>query len=108
MARMKVVQVPKPGASFEIVERDIPQPGPGQVRVQVQACGIRHSDQLTKEGLFQESSIPAFPATKSAASSMPWERGSRSGSQGSMWAWAGTVGVASSAKIAAAEILSCV
>ena len=45
MARMKVVQVPKPGASFEIVERDIPQPGPGQVRVQVHACGICHSDE---------------------------------------------------------------
>lgn len=61
MARMKVVQVPKPGASFEIVERDIPQPGPGQVRVQVHACGICHSDQLTKEGLFPGIQYPRVP-----------------------------------------------
>lgn len=61
MARMKVVQVPRPGASFEIVERDIPQPGPGQVRVQVHACGICHSDQLTKEGLFPGIQYPRVP-----------------------------------------------
>lgn len=50
MAKMKVAQVPRAGADFEIVERDIPQPGPGQVRICVQACGICHSDALTKEG----------------------------------------------------------
>ena len=38
MAQMKVVQVPKAGADFEIVERDIPQPAAGHVRIQVQAC----------------------------------------------------------------------
>ena len=36
---MKAVQVPKPGADFEIVEREIPKPGAGQVRIKVQACG---------------------------------------------------------------------
>ena len=49
---MKVAQVPKAGADFEIVEREIPQPGPGQVRIRVQACGVCHSDVLTKEGLW--------------------------------------------------------
>src|SRR6267142_5944352 len=44
MARMKAAQIAKAGADFEIVERDIPQPGPGQVRIRVQACGICHSD----------------------------------------------------------------
>jgi D-arabinose 1-dehydrogenase-like Zn-dependent alcohol dehydrogenase len=61
MARMKVVQVPKPGAAFEIVEREIPEPGPGQVRVKVNACGICHSDVLTKEGLFPGIQYPRSP-----------------------------------------------
>ena len=50
MAKMKVAVVPKAGADFEIVEREIPQPGAGQVRIKVQACGVCHSDVLTKEG----------------------------------------------------------
>jgi D-arabinose 1-dehydrogenase-like Zn-dependent alcohol dehydrogenase len=61
MARMKVVQVPKPGAPFEIVEREIPEPGAGQVRIKVQACGICHSDVLTKEGLFPGIQYPRSP-----------------------------------------------
>ena len=61
MARMKVVQVRKPGAAFEIVEREIPEPGPGQVRVKVNACGICHSDVLTKEGLFPGIQYPRSP-----------------------------------------------
>ena len=50
MAKMKVAQVPKAGADFQIVERDIPEPGPGHVRIRVQACGVCHSDELVKEG----------------------------------------------------------
>ena len=48
---MKVAAVPKPGAAFEIVEREIPKPGVGEVRIKVQACGVCHSDVLTKDGL---------------------------------------------------------
>ena len=51
MAKMKAVQVPKAGADFELVEREMPQPGAGQVRIHVQARGICHSDVITKEGL---------------------------------------------------------
>ena len=61
MARMKVVQVPKAGAPFEVVERDIPQPDAGQVRIKVHACGVCHSDQLTKEGLFPGLQYPRSP-----------------------------------------------
>ncbi len=50
VAPMKVAQVPKAGGDFEIVEREIPKPGAGQVLIKVQACGICHSDVLTKEG----------------------------------------------------------
>ncbi len=49
-ATMKAAQVPKAGAAFEIVEREIPKAAPGQVRIQVKACGVCHSDVLTKEG----------------------------------------------------------
>jgi D-arabinose 1-dehydrogenase-like Zn-dependent alcohol dehydrogenase len=49
---MRSVQVTKPSGPFEIVERDIPEPGAGKVRINVQACGICHGDSATKEGLF--------------------------------------------------------
>jgi D-arabinose 1-dehydrogenase-like Zn-dependent alcohol dehydrogenase len=58
---MKAVQVPAAGADFQIVEREIPEPGPGQVRIRVQACGVCHSDELTKEGLFPGISYPRVP-----------------------------------------------
>ena len=49
-SKMKVAQISKPGDAFELVEREIPEPGAGQVRVKVEACGICHSDVLVKEG----------------------------------------------------------
>jgi D-arabinose 1-dehydrogenase-like Zn-dependent alcohol dehydrogenase len=58
MARMKAAQVGKPKGDFEVVERDIPQPGPGHVRVKVQACGICHSDSFTKEGQWPGLTYP--------------------------------------------------
>ena len=44
MARMTAVQISRPGAPFEVVKREMPAPGPNQVRVKVQACGVCHSD----------------------------------------------------------------
>jgi D-arabinose 1-dehydrogenase-like Zn-dependent alcohol dehydrogenase len=61
MARMKAVQVSKPGGPFEIVEREIPEPGRGQVRVKVEACGICHSDVLVKEGAWPGIAYPRVP-----------------------------------------------
>src|SRR5438093_8797475 len=61
IAPMKAVQVPKPGADFEIVEREVPQPGAGQVRIQVQACGVCHSDSLVKEGTWPGIQYPRVP-----------------------------------------------
>jgi len=58
---MKVVQVPAAGADFQIVERDIPEPGAGHVRIKVQACGICHSDELTKEGHWPGIQYPRVP-----------------------------------------------
>ena len=61
IAPMKVAQVPRPGADFEIVEREIPTPGVGQVRIKVQACGVCHSDVLTKEGQWPGIQYPRVP-----------------------------------------------
>jgi D-arabinose 1-dehydrogenase-like Zn-dependent alcohol dehydrogenase len=58
---MLAVQVAHPNAPFEIVEREIPEPGPGAVRIKVQACGICHSDSITKEGLFPLVQYPRVP-----------------------------------------------
>ena len=56
---MRVAQVSRPKGPFEIVERPIPEPGPGTVRIKVQACGICHSDSLTKEGAVPGNPVPA-------------------------------------------------
>jgi D-arabinose 1-dehydrogenase-like Zn-dependent alcohol dehydrogenase len=61
MARMKVAQVSKAGGPFEIVERDIPAPGPDQVRVKVEACGICHSDALVKNAVYPGLQLPRVP-----------------------------------------------
>ena len=58
---MKAAQVPKPGADFEIVEREIPHPGAGEVRIKVQACGVCHSDVFTKEGQWPGIQYPRVP-----------------------------------------------
>ena len=61
MRKMKAVQVSRAGGDLEVVERDIPETGPGQVRIRVQACGVCHSDVFTKEGLFPGISYPRVP-----------------------------------------------
>jgi D-arabinose 1-dehydrogenase-like Zn-dependent alcohol dehydrogenase len=61
VAPMKVAQVPNPGADFQIVEREIPTPDARQVRIKVQACGVCHSDVLTKEGLWPGIQYPRVP-----------------------------------------------
>jgi len=61
MASMRVAQISRPGGPFELVEREIPQPGPGQVRIKVQACGICHSDSLVKEGHWPGLQYPRVP-----------------------------------------------
>src|SRR5215470_17615608 len=86
LARMQVAQIPKPGADFEMVEREIPEPGPGQVRIRVQACGVCHSDVVTKEGLFPGISYPRVPGHEVAgvidevgAGVKNWKKGQRVG-----------------------------
>ena len=61
MAKMRAVQVSRPGGPLEIVEREIPQPRPGTVRIRVQACGVCHSDSITKDGGFPGLQYPRVP-----------------------------------------------
>jgi D-arabinose 1-dehydrogenase-like Zn-dependent alcohol dehydrogenase len=61
VAPMKVAQIPNAKGDFEIVEREIPKPEAGQVRIKVQACGICRSDELTKEGLWPGIQYPRVP-----------------------------------------------
>jgi alcohol dehydrogenase len=58
---MRAAQVSRPQGPLEIVEREIPQPGPGTVRIKVEACGVCHSDSLTKEGLVPGIEYPRVP-----------------------------------------------
>ena len=86
VAAMKAAQVPKPGAAFEIVEREIPKPGAREVRVKVQACGVCHSDVFTKEGQWPGIQYPRVPGHEVAgiidelgAGVAAWEKGQRVG-----------------------------
>jgi D-arabinose 1-dehydrogenase-like Zn-dependent alcohol dehydrogenase len=61
MPTMRAVQVHRPGGPLELVERPIPEPAAGTVRIKVQACGICHSDVITKEGVFPGIEYPRVP-----------------------------------------------
>ena len=83
---MKVAQISKAGADFEIVEREVPKPGAGQVRIKVQACGVCHSDVVTKEGSFPGIQYPRVPGHEVAgvidelgAGVTTWKQGQRVG-----------------------------
>jgi D-arabinose 1-dehydrogenase-like Zn-dependent alcohol dehydrogenase len=65
---MKTVQVPRAGGDFELVDRDVPQPGAGQVRIRVLACGVCHSDVVTKNGLLPGIAYPRVPGHEIAGS----------------------------------------
>ena len=59
--KMKAAQISKAGGDWELVERDIPEPGPDQVGVKVEACGICHSDALVKDGIWPGLQYPRVP-----------------------------------------------
>src|SRR5437870_3540214 len=86
VAPMKVAQIPKPGADFQIIEREIPKPGVGQVRIKVQACGVCHSDVFTKEGEWPGIQYPRVPGHEVAGiidelgiGVSEWKKGQRVG-----------------------------
>ncbi len=86
MPKMRAVQVAGPNMPFELVERDIPVPKAGTIRIKVQACGICHSDSFTKEGTFPGIEYPRVPGHEIAGTIdalgpnvVDWEIGQRVG-----------------------------
>ena len=86
MATMRAVQVSRQGGDFELVEREVPKPGPGEALVRVHACGICHSDSLAKEGGLPGMSYPLVPGHEIAGAVeglgdgvMGWRVGQRVG-----------------------------
>ena len=61
MATMLTAQVSRPNGPLEVVERPVPEPGPGAVRIRIEACGICHSDSFTKEGTWPGVRYPRVP-----------------------------------------------
>ena len=83
---MRAAQIAKPGGEFEIVEREIPKPGAGEVLIKVQACGVCHSDVFVKEGLWPGIQYPRVPGHEVAgfidelgAEVTGWKKGQRVG-----------------------------
>ena len=83
---MKVAQISRPGGDFEVVEREIPKPNAGQVRIKVLACGVCHSDVFTKEGSWPGIQYPRIPGHEVAglidelgAGVSVWKKGQRVG-----------------------------
>ena len=86
MSKMRAVQVTRPNGPLEVVEREMPAPGANQVRIKVEACGICHSDSLTKEGLYPGLQYPRVPGHEVAGiidavgeGVVGWTRGQRVG-----------------------------
>lgn len=84
--KMKAAQVSKPGGDWELVERDIPEPKPGQVRVKIEASGICHSDVLVKDGVWPGIQYPRVPGHEIAGridavgdNVTAWKKGQRVG-----------------------------
>ena len=86
MAKMRAVQVVRAGGPLEIVEREVPEPARGEVRVRIQACGVCHSDSLTVEGQWSGLTFPRIPGHEIAgvieaigADVVEWRVGQRVG-----------------------------
>lgn len=86
MTTMRVIQVPEAGADFEPTTREVPEPGRGQVRVRIQACGVCGSDFFAKEGGFPGMNWPLIPGHEIAGvvdalgeDVRPWQVGQRVG-----------------------------
>jgi D-arabinose 1-dehydrogenase-like Zn-dependent alcohol dehydrogenase len=62
----RAVQIIAAGGDFQLVEKEYPDPGPGMVRIRVQACGVCHSDSVTKLGMFPGIQYPRVPGPEVA------------------------------------------
>ncbi len=86
MSRMKAVQASKPNGPFEVVSREVRDPGPGEIRIRVEACGVCHSDAMTRSGAYPGLTLPRVPGHEIAgrvdavgANVTAWKAGDRVG-----------------------------
>ncbi len=86
MAKNLVAQVSKAGGEFELVEREMPTPGAGEVRIKVSACGICFSDHMVKDGAWPGLTYPRVPGHEvvgviddTGAGVTEWKTGDRVG-----------------------------
>ncbi|HEX4340529.1 MAG TPA: alcohol dehydrogenase [Polyangiaceae bacterium] len=86
MPKMRAVQATKANSPFQIVELEVRDPGPGEVRVKVEACGVCHSDAVTRGGQYPGLSLPRVPGHEIAgrvdavgANVTAWKAGDRVG-----------------------------
>lgn len=86
MAKMRAIVVSKPGAAFELIQRDVPTPKAREVRIRVEACGMCHSDVFVKSGHFPGLQLPRIPGHEIAgridavgAEASSWKEGQRVG-----------------------------
>ncbi|MGO8950402.1 MAG: alcohol dehydrogenase catalytic domain-containing protein [Ktedonobacterales bacterium] len=86
MSLMKAVRVPAPGAEFELVHIEIPQPDTGEVLLKVEACGVCHGDAIVKQGSFPGLRYPRVPGhevvgviERLGSPSADWQVGQRVG-----------------------------
>jgi D-arabinose 1-dehydrogenase-like Zn-dependent alcohol dehydrogenase len=100
---MRAVQVTEKGGDFELVERDVPTPGPGDVLVEVEACGVCHSDLFAKEGVFPGVSYPVVPGHEVAGRVAALGDGVHGWSEGARVASAGSPATAAGASRVGAD-----
>jgi alcohol dehydrogenase, propanol-preferring len=86
MPKMKAVQVSQPNGPFEVVSLDVRDPGASEIRIRVEACGVCHSDAVTKGGAYPGLTLPRVPGHEIAgrvdavgASVRAWKPGDRVG-----------------------------
>ena len=104
---MKAAQISKSGGGFELVDRDTPEPGAGQVRVKVEACGICHSDVFVKDGVWPGLQYPRVPGHEIAGRIDALGSDSGNGRWVSALELAGMAGTTLSVNNAAAAISRC-
>src|SRR4051794_37038061 len=86
VAGMKVARVLGPKKGFQLVDEEKPSPGPNEVRVKVEACGVCHSDSFTAEGMWPGIAYPRAPGHEIAGTidaagpgADMWKKGARVG-----------------------------
>jgi D-arabinose 1-dehydrogenase-like Zn-dependent alcohol dehydrogenase len=83
---MRAVQIPRAGEAFELIEKEVPEPQPGWVRIKVDACGVCHSESFAKDGLWAGLEYPRVPGHEVIGvvdavgkRVKPWKEGQRVG-----------------------------